>query len=369
MLQRIISLIIKELLAVWRDEKSRIILIVPPILQLVIFSYAATLDVKNVEVAIINNDRGLISSDILERLDGSTVFKRILYVQTIEQAKEAIDTKKAIAVMHIQQDFSEKILNKEPTSIQLLLDGRRSNAAQIVQGYIMEIINEYNQELNTQYGLPPVNSIILARHWFNPNLIYLWFTVPGLLGILTLVVGLVVTGLSVARERELGTFDQLLVSPLNPFEILMGKIIPGLIIGLAEGTIIIVAAIFVFRIPFTGSMFLLYLSLFVYLLSVIGFGLFISSMSKTQQQAVLGAFIFSAPAIILSGFATPIENMPDWLQTLTLANPLRYFLVIARGLFLKDLPTSVVMENLYPMLIISIVTLTAAAWFFKRRLE
>lgn len=184
-----------------------------------------------------------------------------------------------------------------------------------------------------------------------------------------MLIGLTVTGLSVARERELGTFDQLLVSPLQPVEILIGKTIPGIFIGLIEGSIIVAAAVWIFKIPFTGSIFLLYLSMFVFVLAIIGVGLFVSSLSKTQQQAILGSFVFMVPAVTLSGYATPIENMPEWLQYATLINPLRYYLVIAKGLFLKDMPASIVFDNIWPMLLIALFNLTCAAWFFRRRLE
>lgn len=180
---------------------------------------------------------------------------------------------------------------------------------------------------------------------------------------------LVITALSVARERELGTFDQLLVSPLQPIEILIGKTIPAIIISMAEGTIIIFAAIFIFGIPFTGSMFLLYFSMFFFVCSIVGVGLFISSLCSTQQQAILGTYVFMSPSVLLSGFATPIENMPDWLQPITFLIPLRYFLVIVKGIFLKAMPMSVVLNNTWPMAVIAIFTLTGATWLFRRRLE
>jgi len=186
---------------------------------------------------------------------------------------------------------------------------------------------------------------------------------------IALLIGLIVTALSIARERELGTFDQLMVSPLRTHEILIGKLIPPMMIGLFHITIYILAAVFIFGVPLRGSLFLLYGSAVFYLAAVVGLGLFISALSMTQQQAILGAFLFMVPAMLLSGFATPIENMPSWLQPITYVNPLRYFLVIVKGVFLKDIPAVEVVRQTIPLLLIAIVTLSAASWLFRRRLE
>jgi ABC-2 type transport system permease protein len=255
------------------------------------------------------------------------------------------------------------------STVQLLLDGRRSNAAQIVAGYAQVIIDSYNQELATTRRSPHTPSIVVPRVWFNPNLETTWNSVPSLVAILATLLGLIVTALSVARERELGTFDQLLVSPLGPVEILLGKALPALLIGLVEVTGMVLIGVFVIGVPLHGSVALLYASMLVYFAAVIGVGLFISALSRTQQQAILGAFVFMVPAVLLSGFASPIENMPDWLQSATLVNPVRHFLVIVRGLFLKDMPATEILHNLWPVAAIALVTLSAASWLFRHRLE
>jgi len=212
-------------------------------------------------------------------------------------------------------------------------------------------------------------STVVSRAWFNPNLDPQWSTVPGLVAILTTLMGVMVTGLSVARERELGSFDQLLVSPLSPTEILIGKSSPALVIGVAQATGMVLVGVFVFGVPFRGSVVLLYASMVVFLLAVIGVGLFVSSLARTQQQAVLYSFLFIVPAVLLSGFASPVENMPDWIQSLTVANPVRHFLVILKGLFLKDLPAVEVARRLQPLVVLAAVTLTTASWLFRRRIE
>lgn len=368
MWQRILSLIVKEILAVWRDKKSRFVLIVPPIIQLAIFSMAATLDVKNVPIAILNRDAGAESFELLQRFHGSPIFNSILYLKKVGDIADVIDNQRAVMVIHIDEQFSRRLRAKENVDIQLILDGRRSNTAQIVQGYTLNIINQYNHDFTARLNITQQNSELFPRNWFNPNLLYYWFNVPNLSGILSMLIALTITALSVARERELGTFDQLLVSPLLPFEILIGKTIPALIIGLFEGSIILAAAVFIFKIPFVGSLLLIYLAMFVFISSIVGVGLFISSLSTTQQQAILGSFVFMTPAVTLSGYATPIENMPIWLQKATLLNPLRYYLVIAKGIFLKGMPVYIVFENIWPMALIAGFTLTGATLFFRRRI-
>lgn len=366
---RILALIYKEILAVWRDKKSRMVLVVPPLLQLIVFAYAATLDVKNVPIAILNRDQGAQSFELLQRFHGAPTFNKILYLESVEDISKVIDNQRAVMVVHIDEQFSRLLKAGSPATLQLILDGRKSNTAQVVLGYATSIIDQYNHEYMASIQIQPQNTELVSRNWFNPNLLYYWFNVPNLSGILTMLIGLTVTALSVARERELGTFDQLLVSPLKPFEILIGKTVPALIIGLIEGSVIIGAAVLIFQIPLVGSLPLLYASMAIFISSIIGVGLFISSLSQTQQQAILGSFVFMTPAVLLSGYATPVENMPPWLQQITVLNPLRYYLVIAKGIFLKEMPPSIVLENTWPMVVIACFTLTAAAWFFRQKLE
>lgn len=369
MLQRILTLMYKEFLAVWRDKKSRMVLIVPPILQLFIFTFAATLDVKNVPIGILNRDNGEQSIELAQRFHGSPTFNHIVYLQSVEEITPFIDNQKGAMVVFFDEQFSRDIDAKKNTSIQLILDGRKSNTAQIIAGYTSVLVDQFNQDVAKHKGIKQQRAQIFPRDWFNPNLLYYWYNVPSLSGVLTMLVGLVVTALSIARERELGTFDQLLVSPAQPIEILIGKTIPAIIIGTMEGMFIVLVGIFVFQIPFTGSFLLLVFSLVVFVSSIVGVGLFISALSNTQQQAILGGFVFMSPAVLLSGFATPIENMPYWLQIVTYANPLRYYLVIAKGSFLKAMPMDIVLSNVWPMAIIALCTLTGATWFFRHRLE
>jgi ABC-2 type transport system permease protein len=366
---RIVSLIVKELLTAWRDPKGRFVLLGPPVIEMLIFAYAATQEVKNVSVAVLNRDMGTYARDLVARFEGSPNFRAVRYLRAEPDIAPAVDSRSVLLVVHIRDDFSREVAAGRTAAVQLILDGRSSNASQILAGYAQGIIDSYHTELAQTRSAPPSASTIVARVWFNPNLDALWSTVPSLVAILVSLEGPMITGLSVARERELGTFEQLLVSPLSPGEIVVGKTVPAFMIGLGEGTLMVTVAVFFFRIPLTGSVALLYASMSAFLLAVIGIGLFISSLARTQQQAILGTFSFMVPMMLLSGFASPVENMPDWLQTVTLANPVRHFIVIVKGVFLKAMPAADVLHSLWPLLVIGLVTLSAATWLFRRRSE
>jgi len=362
------ALIAKEFLAVWKDKKSRAVIIGPPLIQLLVFGYGATFDVNHVATAIYNEDPGVAARDLVARFEGSPTFVTVGRITRDSDIARTIDPRRASLVVHIGPTFSRDLRVRQPAKVQLIVDGRESNTALIILGYASRIVAAFNRDWARAHGaaLPPASLVV--RAWFNPNLESRWFIIPGIVALLTLVVTTVVTALSVAREREVGTFDQLLVTPLRPVEILIGKSIPALIIGLAEGTVIIVVGVLWFGVPLRGQIPLLYAGLFLYLLAVIGVGLMISSIARTQQQAILGAFLFIVPAVILSGFATPIANMPPVIQDLTLINPMRYFLVIVRGTFLEGVPAGLVYERLWPMAVIAVATLASADWLFRHRL-
>jgi len=366
---RIYALLIKEFLNLLKDKKSRFVLIVPPMVQLFVFGYAATYDLNQVPMAIYNEDTGMASRALIARFNGAPAFKETLRITRHAQIAEALDSKQVLLVLHLGQHFSRDLLSgRQPAPVQILLDGRDSNTAQIALGYAQSVLSDFNSDWARQHQktLPPAE--LKIRAWFNPNLESRWFIVPGIVGLLTLVVTMIVTALSVAREREQGTFDQLLVTPFTPAEILIGKAVPGLIIGVVEASFIIFMAVFWFRIPLLGSLAGLYLGIVLYVFSVIGIGLMISSLSVTQQQGLLGGFLAIVPGVILSGYATPIANMPELVQTLTLINPLRYFLVIIRGVFLEGLSTADLLDQYWPLAIIGLACLSCAGWLFRKRL-
>lgn len=368
-LHRIIALAVKELLAILRDKKSRVILIGPPILQLLVFGYAATLDLNNIPLAVYNEDRSAPSRALVSRISGSPHFDLVRTIERDGEIAPVIDNRKALVVLHLGPRFSESLKRGKPAVAQVIIDGRNSNTALLALGYLRSIVTDFNVEWARQHDLPPPPARLNIRAWYNENLLSRWFVVPGIAGLLTLVITTIVTGLSVAREREAGTFDQLLVTPLRPVDILIGKSVPGILIGLAEGSFILAMAVLWFEVPLRGSLGALYLGMFLFLLSAVGIGLMISSLAVTQQQGILGAFLFLVPSVILSGFATPISNMPEVVQYITLINPLRYFLVILRGVFLEGDSYALLFNQYWPMAIIATVTLAMATWLFRHRMN
>jgi ABC-2 type transport system permease protein len=362
---RLRAQIVKEILTFVRDPKNRIALVGPPLLQLFLLSFAITLEVRNIDVVVFDEDSGIWSHELLERVAASSFVNRVRPVASSAELARLIDRREALVALHIPVDFSRDVLAGRTATVQAVVDGRRGNAGQIVVGYLEAIASDLGAEISAG----PVPAPPAVRYWFNPNLEYPWFVVPSLAGMFAMMSALIVTALSIARERELGTFDQLLVSPATPIEIIVGKTVPALIIGTALGLLMIAAGIVAFRIPFTGSMLLLVSALILFMLSVVGIGLMISSLCRTQQQAILGTFSIVVTVILISGFATPIENMPAFLQVLAEASPFKHFLIIAQGSFLKAMPLAEVAANAWPLALIAVVTLSLALVFVSRRLQ
>ncbi|MBP9692624.1 MAG: ABC transporter permease [Alphaproteobacteria bacterium] len=367
---RIKALIVKEILAVWRDKKSRFMLIGPPLVQLIILSHAATLDINNISLGIYNQDSGWYSHELIQRIKGSPYFSQVYEFTHHKEVRQAIDTQNVIVSLQFQPNFSRLLASNQTAQIQVILDGRKSNASQIVMGYVNRIFQNFNDDILKHKGVAvPERVNIEFRSFFNPNIDYIFYTVPSLVAILSMILALMITAMSVSRERENGTFDQLLVSPLQPWQILIGKMIPAMLISIVESTFLMILALNLFNVPFVGSLVLLYASMIVFLFSIVGVGLFISSISHTQQQSILGSFVFMTPMMMLSGYATPIENMPSLLQPFTNLLPIKHFFIIIKGIFLKDMPAYDVFMHTWPMALIAVFTLSLAGWMFRRRLE
>ncbi len=359
---------IKEFRTLLTDKKSRMVIIVPPIAQIIVFGYAASYDLSRVTYAVFNEDRGVLSRQLLAGFEGSDVFADQGALTRESEIAPLVEQKKVMLVLHIPPTFSSDLLSGRSASLQVILDGRNSNTAMVALNYVQSVVLAFNRNWNAQQGRRGPPAILVQRAWFNRTLNSHWFIIIGIVALLNLVVTLEVTALSVAREREAGTFDQLLVTPMTPFEILVGKSLPGLIIGVLEATLVIAIIVFWFQVPLRGSLAALYFGLSLFLLSAIGIGLMISSLSATQQQGLMGAFLFLVPAVILSGFATPIENMPQLVQWLTYLNPMRYFLIIVRSIFLQGASFDLLWFQFWPMAVIGLVTLSTAALMFRRRM-
>ncbi|MDR3491408.1 MAG: ABC transporter permease [Gammaproteobacteria bacterium] len=364
MLKRIWALIRKELQVQLHDKDSRRLLIVPVIMQLALFPFAATLEVKNSTLAIYNQDSGQNSFELMQRLSKTKAFPTLKILHNIHEVQETIDNQKALLVISIPSDFSRKIGANKTAALQTIIDGRRSNAGQIAAGYVQAIVDNYKTDLISHQILMKT---IVVRNWFNPNLDYQWFILPSLIAIITTIGCLAVTAMSIAREREQGTFEQLLVSPLTTGYIMLGKTVPALLIASVQATIILLAAIWIYRIPFQGSVLLLYITLLCYGISLSGIGLLISSLSSTQQQAFLGIFAFMMPSVMLSGYVSPIENIPEPLRSLTWFNPIRHFIVISKGIYLKGFDFALVWHDLWPLIIIAFLTMSSAYVIFKKQ--
>lgn len=361
MLIRLWWLIRKELQALMGNTQGRFLLIMPVLLQTALFPFAATLEVTGNTLAIYDQDGGAQSRELIERLTHMPAFTTVMTVAGEAGMTNAITGQQALIGLIIPQDFSRRLARGDTAKVQLIIDGRRSNGGQVAAGYINQVIARWQSEGK---GLPELT----VRHLYNPNIEFRWHVLPSLVAIITTIGCLIVTALSVAREREEGTFDQLLVSPLTPGWIMAGKAVPGILVAVGQGAIVALAARFLYQVPFGGSTTLLMAGMVCYGLALAGIGLFVSSLCSTQQQAFLGVFSFMVPAVILSGYVSPIENMPLLFQWLAAVDPLSHFILLLKGVFLKDLGWSAAWPLLWPLLAIAGVTLSLALAMFRRHI-
>jgi ABC-2 type transport system permease protein len=368
-LRRIAALILKEFITILKDPKSRFVIIGPPIIQFFVFGYAATFDLENVRYAVLDESRTTLSRQLLAGVEGSGIFRLTGYLADENELTDSIDSEQARLAIHIGPDFDERLHSSRPVEVQVIADGRNPNVALIALGYFSAIVEDFNHRLLQEGVISPSGPglQLVERSWFNGNLRSRWFIVSALGGIISMVVVLILTSLSVAREREFGTFDQLLVAPFTPGEILVGKSLPGIVFGLLDALIFAVGAVFWFAVPFRGTIAALIVSLLCFIITIVGVGLLVSSLSMTMQQGLLGSFLFMLPAVTLSGLATPIENMPLWLQRADLLNPVRYIIIALRNIFLEGADLTMVWPYLWPLLSMAALTFPVAAWLFRHR--
>lgn len=375
---RIVALTYKELLAVLKDPRSRVTIFLPPLIQCLIYGYVATYDLNDIPYAVVDQDRSAASRDLLARLDGTGVFHRVANLERATDIKALIDERRVLLVVQINQDFERRLLSGQSADVQVIADGRNSNTAGTALGYLSVIVASFNADWvkahndspGTGASQPQPPSIqVTTRAWYNPNLETRWNMIPSLIGTLTMMQVLLLTAMSVAREREQGTFDQLLVTPFRPAEIMAGKAMPSVLIGMIQATTILLVSQLWFHIPFSGSFVTLYAGLLFFLLAAVGIGLLVSAVAATMQQAMLYGFVIMMPFTLLSGLTTPISNMPDSLQYLTLLNPLRYAIELVHEVYLENADFVRLIPQLWPLAVIALVTLSAAAWLFRHGLE
>jgi drug efflux transport system permease protein len=377
MFARIIPIVVKEFLELKRDKGARFLLIVPPILQMLLFGYAATFEVHHVPTAVLDLDHSQESRDLIARFTSSNRFDVVKVAQSQREINETIDSSNAAVALVVRAGFAELLRKGQGAPLQVIVDGTNSNTALIALGYINLIAAGFAQDYATDLmqrvqgvqGMRQVQVTLEQRPWYNPDLNGRWFFVPGVIGTLTLVTIVNLTAFAIVREREVGTLEQIMVSPVRPAEFIFGKTIPFFIVGLGEVALVVSVGLLWFRIPFVGNPFVLLLGTALFLLSTLAVGLLISTVCSTQQQAFSTNFFVLSPFFILSGFAFPIASMPQVLQWFTYINPLRYYLVVIRGTLLKGVGVSVLWPDFAAMAILAFVLLTLSILRFRKTLE
>jgi drug efflux transport system permease protein len=376
-IERLRQILLKEFIHLFRDRQARFSLIVPPLLQMLIFGYAASYEVNRLSTAVLDFDHSQESREFLDRINASSRFQVREVLQNESQIPSLLDHRRVVVVLQIQPGFAELLRKGQTAPIQAVLDGTDSNTALIAVGYINQIAARFAQDYQLQLAdrMRPTlatfapNIELQERPWYNANLESRWFFVPGVIGTLVLVSVLQLTSFAVVREREIGTLEQLMVTPISPTELIVGKTLPFLIVGLANVVFVGILGSYWFEVPFRGDIFVLLLGTTLFLSSALGVGLLISTVSQTQQQAFAISFFYITPAIMLSGFGYPISSMPKALQYFTNLDPLRFFLVVLRGTFIKGVGLSVLWPQMIAMAILGAATLTIATLRFHKTLD
>lgn len=362
-------MVVKEFIQLFRDRRMKAIIFVIPIMQLIVFGYAVTTDVKDIATAVYDLDRSSESRELLRRLEASGYFSIRHHANSPAEIQGLMDRGKIAVALQVNNGFSSDIKTGKQAVIQVVVDGTDSNTATVAMDYANRIIKKYAIDLgNERFSVRPSEVELRGRAWFNPDLRSKNYNVPGVIAFVIMLTCLLLTSMAVVREREIGTMEQLMVTPIRPFEFILGKTIPFALIGFFDMLLVTAIALLRFDIPMKGSFLLLLVSTAIYLLSVLGMGLFISTLAKTQQQALMATFFFYVPAVLLSGFMFPIENMPEVIQYSTYMNPLRYFLVIIRGIFLKSSGVSVLWPQILSLLMLGVTVITISSLRFRKRM-
>lgn len=358
----------KELRMILKDPRSRFVLIFPVIVQSLLFGYVATYDLNKVLYALLDEDGTASSRDLAAAFDGSGIFRRVATLRNSSDMARQLDGKRALVVIHIGPGFERRLAGGEEAPVQALVDGRNGNVAGIAASYVTVIVNAFNKKRLAARGIVMPGVEIASRAWFNPNLETRWNIVAGLVVTMALIQVVILAALSVAREKEQGTFDQLLVTPLGPMAIMLGKALPAVAVGIAQSELVLLIALYWFAIPFAGSYLLLFAGLLLFNLALVGIGLCISALAATMQQALLYAFSLILPMILLSGFATPLSSMPGAIRLATYVNPCRYGIEFAQRIYLQGATLADIAHTFWPLALMAAVSMGAAARLFRTRL-
>lgn len=377
MLSRIRHIVVKELIQLLRDPRARFVLWGPPVISMLLFGYAATFELKHIPLAMLDLDHSQESRELVSRFAATRYFNLVANLERREQLARMIDDGAAVIAIEIHPGFARLLRKGETSPLQVILDGSNSNTALIALGYVNRIATEYASEYGRERlnrmdpamaaTLPSV--VLVQRPFYNVNLYSRWFFIPGLIASLILISVMQLTAFAIVREREIGTLEQLMVTPIRRTELIIGKTLPFFAIGVVDSALIGLVGSIWFGVPFRGGVLLLGLGMTPFLLSALGIGLLISTTAKTQQQAMVSGFFVLMPAITFSGFGTPISSMPEWLQWITLANPLRHYIELLRGVYLKDLAIHQLLPNLSAMTVIAAVLLPASVIRFRKSLD
>ncbi|MGD0415159.1 MAG: ABC transporter permease [Terriglobales bacterium] len=377
MLARLKQMLIKEFIQVFRDKRTRFVLFGPPIIQMLIFGYAATFEIYHVPTVVLDLDHSQESRELLSRFSSSPYFDVQRQLTDYRQIGDLIDQGKATVGLEVNAGFAQNLRKGQTAPLQVIVDATNSNTALIASGYITQIALGFAQDYQKDriYRISPqmaeeIPSVQLEqRPWYNPDLRSRWFFVPGIIGSLTLVLVVTLTAFAVVREREIGTLEQIMVTPIRPAEFILGKTLPFFLIGLFDVSLIATVGTLWFQVPFRGQILVLFAGAILFLLCMLGVGLLISTVSSTQQQAMVTSFFFIMPAITFSGFGFPISTMPQWLQYFTYLSPLRYFLVVLRGTYLKGVGMEILWPQMLAMAALGISLLTIAVLRFHKALD
>lgn len=377
MIERLKQLLIKEFIQVFRDKRTRFVLFGPPLIQMLIFGYAATYEIRHVPTVVLDYDNSQESRELVSRVRATPYFDLQQRAANPRQIRDLIDRGDTTMALRIDAGFAQQLRKGQTARVQVIVDATNSNTALIALGYLNQIAERYAgdyQRDHMQRLAPQLVSFAPSvtldqRPWYNPNLHSRWFFVPGVIGSLTMIVVINLTAFAIVREREVGTLEQIMVTPIRPIEFILGKTLPFFLIGLADVALIATLGTFWFQIPLRGSAFVLLGGTVLFLLCMLGIGLLISTVSATQQQAMVTAFFFIMPAIVFSGFGFPISTMPQWLQLTTFLSPLRYFLIVLRGVYLKGVGFDLLWPQFAGMAILGVTLLTVSVLRFRKALD